>query len=420
MNKSTSKNIPLAARMRPQNLEEYVGQKHLVGKNKPIRKLVEKDDLVSLIFWGPPGSGKTTLAQIIANETNARFVRLSAVNAGKSDVRKVIELTKKPENNQKSLLEDNKKDIKTILFLDEIHRFNKAQQDFLLPYVENGTITLIGATTENPSFEVISALLSRCRVYTLKPHLKKDLKKIINRTLKNVSKGLGKQKLDLTKDALEFLIISSNGDPRTALNTLEMTVKLLPEEKKLIKKPILEEALQHKALLYDKHGEEHYNLISALHKSMRSSDPNAAVYWTARMLEAGEDPLYLARRMLRFASEDIGNADPQALHIANSVFEACEKIGMPECNVFLSQLAIYLSKAPKDNTAYIAYNKAKADAKQTLNLPVPLHLRNAPTKLMENIGYGKGYIYDHDVDGKKSGQQCLPDKLKNKKYVKSQ
>ncbi len=409
--------IPLPSRIRPQKLNRFIGQKQLIGKGKPISKLIESDNLISMILWGPPGSGKTTLARIMANETKSKFIQLSAVDSGKDDLRKVISEAK-VKSKQSSLLDNNKELFKnTILFIDEIHRFNKAQQDYLLPFVEDGTIILIGATTENPSFEVISPLLSRCRVFILKSHSIENLRKIIKRALQDKN-GLAKLKIKINEETINYLANSSNGDPRTALNALELAVKLT-DNKKMIKlnKSIIQNALQHKALLYDKHGEEHFNLISALHKSMRSSDTNASIYWTARMLEAGEDPLYVARRMLRFASEDIGNADPQALVLANAVFDACKKIGMPECNVFLSQLAIYLAKAPKDNSAYIAYGKAKKDAYDTLNLPVPLHLRNAPTQLMKDIGYSKGYVYDHDLPNKKSGQQCMPDKLKKRKYL---
>jgi len=410
--------IPLASKIRPNNLNDFIGQKHLIGKNMPITKLIKSDNIISMIFWGPPGSGKTTLAQIIANETKSKFVKVSAVESGKNELRKIISSAKNSINNTQNALlkQDNNHNSKTILFIDEIHRFNKAQQDFLLPFVEDGTIILIGATTENPSFEIISPLLSRCRVFILKKHKVKEIIEIITRALKHKS-GLN-NKVKIRNDALKYLANYSNGDPRTSLNALELAVKLTDKKTNIIlDKEIISQALQHKALLYDKNGEEHFNLISALHKSMRSSDVNASIYWIARMLEAGEDPLYIARRMLRFASEDIGNAYPQALILANSVFDACKKIGIPECNVFLSQLAIYLAKAPKDNTAYIAYGKAKKDALETLNLPVPLHLRNAPTQLMKDIGYGKGYIYDHDLKSKKSGQQCMPDKLKNKTYI---
>lgn len=401
---------PLAARLRPQTLDEYVGQEKLVGKNGPIRKMIKKDIIPSMIFWGPPGCGKTTLARVIANQTDSQFVQLSAVDSGKADVRKVIELAKQTKTGLKK---------STILFLDEIHRFNKAQQDFLLPYVENGTITLIGATTENPSFEVISPLLSRSRVFVLERHSEENLEQILERGMEMLSDENKIDDIQIKKDAKKHLIQGSNGDPRTLLNALEMSVNLKGDDIK--KKPLeledIENSLQHKALLYDKKGEEHYNIISALHKSMRSSDPNASLYWLARMLEAGEDPLYVARRMFRFAAEDVGNADPMATVLASSVFEACEKIGMPECNVHLAQLAIYLAQAPKDNSAYIGYGKAAKDAKETLNLGVPMHLRNAETELMEDVGYGKGYVYDHDVEGKKSGQQCLPDELKDREYV---
>lgn len=412
-------NQPLAARMRPRNLDDFVGQKNLISEGGPIRKLIKKDEIVSMIFWGPPGCGKTTLARIIANETVSKFIQISAVDSGKDDLRKIVEGACEKNSLQEKLLENKNigKGRNTIVFIDEIHRFNKAQQDFLLPYVEDGTIVLIGATTENPSFEVISALLSRCRVFVMERHNEKDMETIIRRALNDKKYGLGDRNLKIKRDAMKFLSIYSNGDPRTALNTLEMAVKLRSGNSKFLSKDLIEQALQHKALLYDKDGEEHYNLISALHKSMRSSNEDAAVYWTARMLEAGEDPLYIARRMLRFASEDVGNADTNALVLANAVFEACDKIGVPECNVFLSQLAIYLSRAPKNNGAYIAYSRAKRDAINDLNLPVPLHLRNAPTKLMKDIGYGKGYIYDHDLPNKKSEQQCLPDKIKGRKYV---
>ena len=410
---SDDKNAPLAARLRPRNLQEFRGQAHLVGEGKPIRRLIESDQLSSMILWGPPGSGKTTLAFVIANQTQSRFVQLSAVDSGKKDVKRVVEVARAS------------KDKRTILFLDEIHRFNKAQQDFLLPYVEDGTIILIGATTENPSFTVISALLSRCRVFILNQHTPEDLGVIARRGIAQLQADLKLKKIVLVEDAEKHLVEGSNGDPRTLLNALEMGVKLVMAKRKTgnrsdslqISKDIIEDALQHKALLYDRAGEEHYNIISALHKSLRSSDENASIYWLARMLEAGEDPLYVARRMLRFASEDIGNADPNAVVLANAVFDSCNKIGMPECNVHLAQLAVYLARAPKDNSAYLGYARAAEDARQTLNLPVPLHLRNAPTDLMKKIGYGKGYVYDHDVPGKKSGQQCLPDELVGRKYV---
>jgi putative ATPase len=411
---------PLAAKLRPEGLDDFVGQSHLVGEKGPIRKLIKGGRIPSMIFWGPPGCGKTTLARIIANTVEAEFVHLSAVASKKADVKKVVEFSRK--NMQVH------PDIRTILFLDEIHRFNKAQQDFLLPYVEDGTLILIGATTENPSFEVISALLSRSRVFVLKRHKEQDLEKILNRGIAFLQKTQNVE-ISVLSDTKDFVLKASNGDPRTLLNALEMAFELSTEDfaqkdsgiktKKItLTQKIFEDALQHKALLHDKKGEQHYNLISALHKSMRASNVNASLYWLARMLEAGEDPIYVARRMFRFAAEDIGNSDVQATILAASVFEACEKIGMPECNVHLAQLAIYLARAPKDNSAYIGYQKAAKDAKETLNLPVPLHLRNAETDLMDDLGYGQDYIYDHDVKGKKSGQQCMPDKLVGKKYVK--
>jgi putative ATPase len=399
---------PLASKYRPKSLEGFIGQEHLIGENGPIRKFLEAGKIPSMIFWGPPGTGKTTLAYIISQNLYYDFYKLQAVNSGKDKLRKII---KKATANRQY----NKR---TILFLDEIHRWNKAQQDALLPYVEKGVITLIGATTENPSFRVISALLSRTKVFVFKQQTEEDIYNL----LKKISKEEYPE-IIIKKKELETMSNLANGDIRSALNILEMSTTLALSEKEDDKKvtitnEILKNAVQ-KPLYYDKNGEEHYNIISAIHKSMRSSNPDAAAYWVERMLEAGEDPLYVARRLLRFASEDIGNSDPQALILANSVYETCAKLGMPECGVVLIQLAIYLSNAPKDNSAYIAENLIKKDIEDYGNLPVPLHIRNAPTKLMEDIGYGKGYEYDHDLDSKKSNQQCLPDKLKAKKYIKT-
>lgn len=398
---------PLADRIRPKTLEEFIGQDKIIGENTLLRNAIQNDELFSMILWGPPGCGKTTLARIVAEETDSAFYQLSAVSSGKKDVREIIEKAKKIDIFQK----------KTILFLDEIHRFNKAQQDFLLPYVEDGTIILIGATTENPSFEVNSALLSRCRVFVLERHNIENIERLLRRAATNKKDGLGKYDIAFTKSGLVTLVEGSNGDVRNALNALENIVKYKQDKKRIIiTAKDAEQALQRRNLQYDKNGEEHYNTISALHKSMRSSDANAAVYWVMRMLEAGEDPLYVARRMVRFASEDIGNADPHALPLAVAAFQACERIGMPECDVALVQLAAYLAKAPKSNASYKAVLSVREDVRRTLNEPVPFHLRNAETDLMKEIGYGKGYVYDHDLESKKSEQQCLPDNLKDKEY----
>jgi putative ATPase len=399
---------PLASKYRPKSLDGFIGQEHLIGENGPIRKFLEAGKIPSMIFWGPPGTGKTTLAYIISQNLYYDFYKLQAVNSGKDKLRKII--TKATANQQY-----NKR---TILFLDEIHRWNKAQQDALLPYVEKGVITLIGATTENPSFRVISALLSRTKVFVFKQQTEEDIYNLLKRIAKEEY-----PEIIIKKKELETMSNLANGDIRSALNILEMSTTLALSEKEDDKKvtitnDILKNAVQ-KPLYYDKNGEEHYNIISAIHKSMRSSNPDAAAYWVERMLQAGEDPLYIARRLLRFASEDVGNSDPQALILANSVYETCEKLGMPECGVALIQLAIYLSNAPKDNSAYVAENLIKQDIEEHGNLPVPMHIRNAPTDLMKNIGYGKGYEYDHDLKNKKSNQQCLPDKIKGKKYIKT-
>jgi putative ATPase len=398
---------PLASKYRPKTLDDFIGQEHLVGEKGPIKKFLEAGKIPSMIFWGPPGTGKTTLAYIISQDLYYDFYKLQAVTSGKAKLKKIIA---KAMSNK----EYNKR---TILFLDEIHRWNKAQQDALLPYVEKGIITLIGATTENPSFRVISALLSRTKVFVFKQQTEEDILKLLQKISKEEY-----PEISINKNVMETMANLANGDIRSALNILEMSTTLALSEKEDKKKAkITEEILRNavqKPLYYDKHGEEHYNIISAIHKSMRSSNPDAAAYWVERMLVAGEDPLYVARRLLRFASEDIGNADPQAVLLANSVYETCEKLGMPECSVALVQLSIYLSKAPKDNSAYMAEKKIKKDIETHGNLPVPMHIRNAPTKLMKNIGYGKGYEYDHDLEDKKSDQQCLPDKLKNRKYIK--
>lgn len=387
---------PLAARLRPESLENFLGQKQLVGPEGPIRKLLQRGKIPSMIFWGPPASGKTTLAEIIAKTVDADFLRISAVTDGKDALRKVI---KSSEAN--SIIGRQ-----TILFIDEIHRWNKAQQDALLPYVESGAITLIGATTENPSFTVISALLSRSRVFIFEQHTEEDL-------FTGLQRGVDELSISISQEALKLLANLSNGDMRFALNSLEIAWQM-SDAKEITSKDI-ELAIQ-KYIRYDKNGEEHYNIISAVHKSLRSSNPTAAVYWVMRMLEAGEDPLYIARRLIRFASEDIGNANPNALLIANLTYDTCHKLGVPECDVALAQCADFLARAKKDNSAYIATAKAKDDIRKYGNLPVPLHMRNAPTTLMKDIGYGKGYEYDHDLPTKKSNQQCMPDQLGDRDY----
>ena len=397
---------PLASKYRPRSLDDFVGQEHLVGEKGPIRKFIESGKIPSMIFWGPPGTGKTTLAYILSLNLYYDFHKMQAVNSGKDALRKVIKVAMANQQYGK----------KTILFLDEIHRWNKAQQDTLLPYVEKGIITLIGATTENPSFTVISALLSRTKVFVFKQQAEEDIVKLLTKISNKEYPDI-----KISKKVLQQMASLSNGDIRSGLNILEMSTTLANSEiknseKAEVKEETLIETVQ-KPVYYDKTGEEHYNIISAIHKSMRSSNPDAACYWVGRMLAGGEDPLYIARRMLRFASEDIGNADPSALILANSVYEACQKIGMPECEIFLIQLAIYLANAPKDNTAYLVEGQVKQDIEEYGNLPVPLNIRNAETKLMKEIGYGKGYEYDHELPNKKSDQQCMPDKLKERKYI---
>jgi putative ATPase len=407
----SGKSVPLAERVRPQMLDGFVGQNHLLGQGKPLRLLIEKDEVPSIIFWGPPGTGKTTLARIIANLTQSDYFQLNAVSSGVKDVREVIE---RAEANRKHF---NKK---TILFIDEIHRFNKAQQDALLHCVEDGVITLIGATTENPSFEVISPLLSRCRVYVLEALGKEELNSILDRALTKDS-FLKDQKITMSEEVRNSLFLLSGGDARTMLNGLETSITLTKSNTlgvKVLTEVIISEAFQKKYIKYDKAGEEHYNIISAFIKSIRGSDPDAAVYWMARMLEAGEDPKFVARRMIVLASEDIGNADPYALTLATSCFTAVDYIGMPEARIVLSQTATYLSSVPKSNASYLAIEKAHADVVKLQNEPVPLHLRNAPTKLMEELNYGKGYKYAHDFENNFTEQQFLPDNLKDKIYYK--
>lgn len=398
---------PLAARLRPETLDEYVGQTHLVGKNGILRRLIENDSISSMIFWGPPGVGKTTLAQIIAHTTRSRFIEFSAVTSGIKEIREVM----------KQADTSSQYGQRTIVFVDEIHRFNKAQQDAFLPFVEKGSIILIGATTENPSFEINSALLSRCKVFVLKALTAEDIQSLLKRALTS-PKGFGGQRIVIADDLLAAIAEFANGDARTALSTLEMAV-LNGEEVNgttTVTKEIVEQCTSRKSLLYDKHGEEHYNLISALHKSMRNSDPDAAVYWLARMLESGEDPIYIARRVTRFAAEDVGLADPRALEIAVAAFTACRLIGVPECNVHLTEAVIYMALAPKSNAMETAYLTARKDALEHLAEPVPLVIRNAETSLMKDIGYGKGYQYAHDYKDKLTTMQCLPDSLKDKTY----
>ena len=389
-------NKPLADRLRPLKLEDFLGQEEIVGENKLLREAIENDNIPSMIFWGPPGTGKTTLALIIAQKTNSEFIKISAVSSGLKDLREIIE---KAEINHRL-------GKKTILFIDEIHRWNKTQQDALLPHIESGLIILIGATTENPSFEVQGALLSRVRVFVFKQLDDKSMEKIIKRGMKSISVRANKKSID-------FLISISNGDARVALNILEYA----STQSKEIDIDIIKEAAQKTSLIYDKNGEEHYNIISALHKSMRGSDANAALYWLARLVEGGEDPLYIARRIIRFAAEDIGLANSRALDLAVNVYNACHYIGYPECDVILAEAVVYMAKSKKSNELYVAYNKAKEDIEKTGNLGVPLHLRNATTKLMDEIGYGKGYKYSPDYKYEEN-QEYMPEKLKNRKYFK--
>ena len=404
------KNAPLAARLRPANLDEFVGQEHIIGSGRVLRKALETGQLHSIVLWGPPGSGKTTLANVIANSTHSHFSAISAVSAGVADLRKVVEEARRRRRDQKQ---------KTILFIDEIHRFNKAQQDAILPFVEDGTITLIGATTENPSFEVISPLLSRSQVLTLKALTREQIAVIVARALKDEVRGLGGLKVELDDKALDHLLSISGGDARIALNALEIAALATApdrEGRRHVQLSTIEDAVQHRALRYDRAGDQHYDLASALIKSLRGSDPDAAIYWLARMLESGEDPMFVARRLVILASEDVGVADPQALLIAVAAQQAAHFVGMPECTLNLAEAVIYLATAPKSNSSCAAYMQAREEVKSGISEPVPLHLRNAVTALMKNLGYGKDYKYAHDYPGHFVEQQFLPDTLINKRF----
>src|SRR3989339_2032246 len=410
LNKQQSKKSPLADRMRPLTFEEYLGQEQLIGKEKLLRKAIERDEIPSMIFWGPPGTGKTTLAKIIAETTQSRFIPFSAVHGGVKEIREIV----KEAYDQKKFFQQQ-----TILFVDEIHRFDKRQQDAFLSSVENGTIILIGATTENPSFEINAALLSRCRVFVLMALTSDHIETILKHALKNEKKGLGNLSVSISDELITFLAQAANGDVRTALNALELAVQSSEASANgqvCVDEETIKQALQRTHLVYDRAGEEHYNIISALHKSMRGSDANAALYWLGRMLEAGEDPLYIARRLVRFASEDVGMSDPNALVQTVAAYQACQFIGVPECNVILAQAAVYLAQAPKSNKLYLAYQKVQTDIKDLPAYGVPLHLRNASTKLMKDLNYGKNYKYNPDYKGEVD-QKYLPTELQGRKYL---
>jgi len=398
---------PLADRMRPRTLGEFVGQGHLLSPGTLLRRAIDEDRLFSMILWGPPGSGKTTLARIIAHETKAHFVSLSAVLSGVKELKTVIEEAIEYRDTFHQ---------RTILFVDEVHRFNKAQQDAFLPHVESGLITLIGATTENPSFEIIAPLLSRCHVFVLYPYSNDELRVILERALRDVERGLGREGYEIDEGAVELIIWTADGDARMVLNSLEAAASLVDKREKVITRSLVEKALSKKPLLYDKKGEEHYNLISAFHKSLRGGDPDAAIYWMTRMLMAGEDPFYIARRMVRFAAEDVGLADPNALTVAMNAMEAYRFLGSPEGDLALVEACVYLATAPKSNALYLAYGRVRKLVEETGALPVPLHLRNAPTDLMKNLGYGKGYLYPHDFDGAVVDQKYLPEAIKEGEF----
>ncbi len=401
---------PLASRLRPDNLDDYVGQEHLVGEGKILRRLIEEDQITSMIFWGPPGVGKTTLARIIAARTRAEFIEFSAVTSG---IREIREMMIQAE-------ESRRRGVRTLMFADEIHRFNKAQQDAFLPFVEKGSIILVGATTENPSFEINSALLSRCRVFILKALDEADIEKLLQQALKS-PRGLGNMQIFIEDSHLSAIARFANGDARTALNTLEMAVfngRMDERAVLCVDEEVLSQCMNRRSLLYDKNGEEHYNLISALHKSMRNSDPDAAVYWMYRMLDGGEEPLYIARRLIRFASEDVGMADSHALQLAVAAYQACHFLGMPECDVHLAHAVVYLSMAPKSNAVYQALGECRADVRELPAEPVPLQICNAPTDLMKQLDYGKGYQYAHDTEEKLTKMPCLPDSLADRRYYR--